>query len=225
MSAAQDLIEEEVLKPFEADFERNLAAIIGRGMAIEIARRKNTDKPRRAGQPAAMNHPPKSAKAVFGWWRDFMDPDIRHCFDDYRSSGRRGDRYSEEERALMREVIDIRLTEERPSIASILESVQARFRMEERQLLASNPDAEPMLIPGYAAVWNTIAQIAPVDHKVRTRGMQVAYRDLHTLGQGLHVDRVLQRVELAVFVKVVVTVARFQAACSAGPAMGPPPPA
>ena len=28
-----------------------------------------------------------------------------------------------------------------------------------------------------------------------------------------------------VFVKVVVTVARFQAACSAGPAMGPPPPA
>ena len=29
----------------------------------------------------------------------------------------------------------------------------------------------------------------------------------------------------AVFVKVVVTVARFQAACSAGPAMGPPPPA
>ena len=32
-------------------------------------------------------------------------------------------------------------------------------------------------------------------------------------------------VHLTVFVKVVVTVARFQAACSAGPAMGPPPPA
>lgn len=196
VSAAQELIAGDVLKPFEADFERNLAAIIGRGMAIEITRRKNTDKARRAGQPAVMNHPPKSAKAVFGWWRDFVTPGIGHCFDDYRKCGRRGDRYTEEERALMREVIDIRLTEERPSIASILESVQARFRVEERKLLASNPDAEVMSIPGYDTVWSMIDQIAPIDHKVRSRGMQVAYRDLHTLGQGLHIDRVLQRVEL-----------------------------
>lgn len=35
-----------------------------------------------------------------------------------------------------------------------------------------------------------------MDHKVRTRGMEVAHRDLHTLGQGLKTTRVLQRVEL-----------------------------
>lgn len=196
VSAAQELIADDVLKPFEADFGRNLAAIIGRGMAIEIARRKTADKPTRAGQPAAIHHPPKSAKAVFRWWRDFMTPGIGHCFDDYRKCGRRGDRFSEEERALMREVINIRLTEERPSIASIVDSVQSRFRFENRPRLASNPDAKEMRIPGYDAVWSMIAQIAPIDHKVRTRGMQVAYRDLHTLGQGLQIDRVLQRVEL-----------------------------
>lgn len=209
VSAAQELIADGVLKPFEADFGRNLTAIIGRGMAIEIARRKNAEKPRRAGQPVEMNHPPKSAKAIFGWWRDFVAPTIGHCFDDYRNCGRRGDRYSEEARALMREVIDIRLTEERPSIASILESVQARFRMEVRQLLASNPNAEEMPIPGYDVVWSMIAQIAPIDHKVRTRGMQVAYRDLHTLGPGLHIDRVLQRVELDEYTIDLMVFMRF----------------
>lgn len=96
----------------------------------------------------------------------------------------------------MRQVVNLRLTEERPSIASILESVQARFRTENRNRLKSDPAAAQMSIPSYGAVWTLVAQLAPIDHKIRKRGMEVAYRDLHTLGQGLKVERVLQRVEL-----------------------------
>lgn len=62
--------------------------------------------------------------------------------------------------------------------------------------MAADPEAEEWSIPGYDSVRSKIAKVAPIDHKIRTRGMDVAYRDLHTLGMGLIIDRVLQRVEL-----------------------------
>lgn len=194
--AAQELIKRGELQPFRTDFERNVEAIVRIGLAEDLARgvRKNGEK--RAGQEVVVKNPPKHGKAIFNWWKEVRASGSGQCFDNYRECGRTDDRYSDEVIALMREVVDVRLTEERPTISSILESVRSRFRLHNENMKADDPAAEELPIPGYDYVWAMIARIAPIDHKVRTRGMEKAYNDLHTLGKGLMIDRVLQRVEL-----------------------------
>lgn len=49
-------------------------------------------------------------------------------------------------------------------------------------------------VSGYDAVWNAINEIAPLDHKIRTRGLKIAYQDMH--GIGIETTRALQRVEV-----------------------------
>ena len=196
VSAAQSLIDGNVLKPFRADFGRNFSEIVLRGLYEDRRRSEGLMKSKRAGQPLELRMPPRCGETVWGWWANNNKLGGGGAFDNYRTSGQRDSRFTDEERDLMREVLNLRLTEERPSIASILDSVQARFRTDNRNALKSDPAAPQMMIPGYDTVWALIAQIAPIDHKVRTRGMDVAYRDLHALGQGLKVERVLQRVEL-----------------------------
>ena len=196
ITAAQSLIDGDVLKPYRADFVRNFSAIVLRGLQEDRCRSEGRMKSRRAGQPLEIRMPPRCGETVWGWWKANNSVVRGGSFDNYRASGRRNSRFTDEERELMQQVVDLRLTEERPSIASILDSVQARFRTDNRNKLKSEPTSPQMSIPGYDTVWALIAQLAPMDHKIRTRGMDVAHRDLHTLGQGLKVERVLQRVEL-----------------------------
>ncbi|MCL3883572.1 Mu transposase C-terminal domain-containing protein [Marivita sp. GX14005] len=196
ISAAQTLIEEQILLPFRADFERKIAEIVRVGLANEMRRKRRSGKPIRAGQPTSFSQPPKSGKTIFLWWKRFKELGAAGAFDRYRDCGNRLSRFSDELLLIMREVVALRLTEERPSIASIVDSVRARVRVENRRLTSCDPHAETLLVPGYQAIWSLIESMAPMDHKVRTRGMEVAYRDLHTLGQGLQISRALQRVEL-----------------------------
>lgn len=197
ISAAQTLIEEQKLLPFRADFERKLAEIVSLGLANELSREKRTGKSDRAGQKASLAYPPKSGKTIFRWWKSFSVSGAAGAFDRYRDCGNRKNRFTDELMQITHEVVALRLTEERPSIACIMRSVQSRIRVENRRRMSENPDTEAALpVPGYDSVWSVIARIAPIDHKVRTRGMEVAYRDLHNLGQGLQIERVLQRVEL-----------------------------
>jgi putative transposase len=196
ITAAQSLIDGDVFKPYRADFVRNFSAIGLSGLQEDRCRSEGRMKSRRAGQPLEIRMPPRCGETVWGWWKANNSVVRGGSFDNYRASGRRNSRFTDEERELMQQVVDLRLTEERPSIASILDSVQARFRTDNRNKLKSEPTSPQMSIPGYDTVWALIAQLAPMDHKIRTRGMDVAHRDLHTLGQGLKVERVLQRVEL-----------------------------
>jgi hypothetical protein len=196
VSAAQQMIDDGVLKPFRAEFVRNLVEIVRRGFEEDRRRSERSMKSKRAGQLLQLRMPPRCGESIFGWWKDSTTTGIGEVFDDYRNSGNRDSRFTEEELDLIRQVVDLRLTEERVSIASILDSVQARFRIHNQTARAADPNAMELNVPGYGAIWDFIAQFAPIDHKVRTRGMDVAYRDLHTLGQGLKIDRVLQRVEL-----------------------------
>lgn len=196
VSAAQQLIDDGALKPFRAEFVRHVGEIVRRGLEEERRRSERGMKSKRAGQLLKLRMPPRCGESIFSWWKKSKASGLGEVFDDYRKSGNRESRFTQEECDLMRQVVDLRLTEERASIASILESVQARFRVQNRNARAADPDAIELNVPGYGAIWDYIAQIAPLDHKIRTRGMEVAYRDLHALGQGLKVDRVLQRVEL-----------------------------
>ena len=196
VSAAQQLIDDGAFRPFRAEFVRNLGEIVRRGLEEDRRRSERGMKSKRAGQLLQLRMPPRCGESIFDWWKKSKASGLGEVFDDYRKSGRRESRFTQEECDLMRQVVDLRLNEERVSIASILGSVQARFRVENRNAQAVDPDAIDLNVPGYETIWDLIAQIAPVDHKIRSRGMEVAYRDLHTLGQGLKVVRVLQRVEL-----------------------------
>lgn len=165
-------------------------------MAEDQRRSEDKMKSKRAGQKLQIGMPPRCGETVWGWWEKNNANGGGGGFDDYRKSGRRGSRFTEVEQDLLRQIIDLRLSEERVSIADILISVQSRFRQENKKNLETDSSAIEMTVPGYGAVWAAIAQLAPLDHTVRTHGMDVAYKDLHTLGAGLKVDRVLQRVEI-----------------------------
>lgn len=194
--AAQKMIDAGILQPYRADFVRHFAAISRNGLEEDSRRSSKAGKSKRAGQRIDVRMPPRCGETVWDWWNRVRAFGAGETLDNYRNSGRKGSRFTPEENALMQEVIGLRLTEERCSITSVCESVQARFRIQNNDLTKDDPAARELTVPGYDAVWNAIAQIAPLDHKIRTRGMDVAYRDLHTLGQGLQVERALQRVEL-----------------------------
>jgi putative transposase len=171
ITAAQSLIDGDVLKPYRADFVRNFSEIVLRGLQEDRCRSEGRMKSRRAGQPLEIRMPPRCGEPVWEWWKANSSVDRGGSFDNYRASGRRDCRFTDEERELMQQLVDLRLTEERPSIASILVSVQARFRTNNRNALKSDTAAAQMKIPGYDTVWALIAQMAQIDHKVRTRGM------------------------------------------------------
>lgn len=197
--AAQKLIEEGRLAPKRASFVANIDEIVALGMQEEMRRSRGAAS-KRAGQPLVVSNPPKSGEAIFGWWRNFKKQGSKALVDHYRWSGNRQPRFFGEVASLTREVIEVRLTEERPSISSVVASVRSRVRIENKMRMKEDPNAEQLPIPGYDAIWNMIALIAPLDHAIRTEGMDRAYRALHTLGAGLKISRPLERVEIDEYV-------------------------
>ncbi|WP_127902893.1 DDE-type integrase/transposase/recombinase [Solirhodobacter olei] len=193
--AAHQLLEDGTLAPRRASFVEHREAIIGLGLQEDM-RRAAAKAKGRAGQPIQVSRAPKSGEVIYRWWRSWCKLGESALIDSYRHSGNRSARLTKDSESLVREVVDMRLHEERPSIASILESAQARVRLENRLRKQKDPDAELVPVPGYDTVWRMIAQMAPIDHAVRTQGMDDAYKQLHTLGQGLKISRPLERVEI-----------------------------
>lgn len=195
--AAQNLIDTGEMTSVRSDFVRKFDQIVGDGLREANARAIRSARSVRCGTAIVISHPPKCGETIYRWWRLWVASGQRVRIDRFRKCGRNaGDRYTDAENEFYKRVIEGRLNEERPSIASICKSVQAAVRCENERRLAL-PVPEPTLaVPGYDWVWHLIARIAPVDHLVRSRGMEVAYRALHTLGLGLQVTRVLERVEL-----------------------------
>lgn len=195
--AAQNLIDKGTMKPVRADFVENFDQLLGDGLREANARASRSARGAKCGTALVMLRPPQCGETIYRWWRPWAASAQMLKMDSFRNCGRKaGDRYTDEEDEFYKSIIEVRLTQERPSIASICESVQAAVRCEnERRLALPAPEAT-LAVPGYNWVWQLIARIAPADHEVRTRGMEVAYRDLHTLGLGLQVTRVLERVEL-----------------------------
>ncbi|MDO7556990.1 MAG: hypothetical protein MUR46_04170 [Loktanella sp.] len=84
-------------------------------------------------------------------------------------------------------------------IKNILTSVQAAMREENRKRQRHPELGGQLQVLGYDKLWDLIAQIAPVDHAIRTKGMDEAYKELHCLGLGLQVSRPLERCEMDVY--------------------------
>jgi len=208
VTAAQKLIDGEGLKPTRADFVRKLKEITDLGFAEDGRRAREKSGSRRGGKKVEVRDPPRCGETIYGWWRTSRTTGAQGYFDRYRNSGNRNSYLTGEEEAFLADVISIRLTDERPSIQSVVDSVQSFFRLENKRRKSSGSDNE-LTIPGYGSVWSWIARMAPIDHAIRTRGMEVAHRDLHPVGQGLRVDRALQRVEIDEYTTDLMTILRL----------------
>jgi putative transposase len=208
VKAAQTLIDEGKLKPMRADFVRKWKAITDIGFADDARRARENSGSLRAGKEVTVRNPPSCGETIFAWWRATQNLGPEAHFDRYRNSGNRTSFLTAEEEAFIADVLAMRLTEERPSIQSVVDSVQSFFRVENEKRKASGSGVE-LTIPGYGSVWSIIARMAPIDHKIRTRGMEVAYRDLHPVGRGLRVDRALQRVEIDEYTTDLMTLLRL----------------
>lgn len=195
--AAQNLIDKGQMKPVRSDFVKKFDQLLGDGLREANARASRSARASKCGTALVMLRPPTCGETIYRWWRPWAASARTLKMDGFRNCGRSaGDRYTDEEDEFYKSVIEVRLTGERPSVSSICESVQSAVRCENTRRLGLPVPAATLAVPGYNWIWQLIERIAPVDHKVRTRGMEVAYRDLHTLGLGLQVTRVLERVEL-----------------------------
>lgn len=195
--AAQNLIDKAEMKPVRADFVKNFDQLLGNGLREANARASRSARGAKCGTALVLLRPPKCGETIYRWWRPWVASAQVLKMDSFRNCGRNaGDRYTDAEDEFYKSIIEVRLTEERPTIASICVSVQSAVRCENARRLSLPVPEATLAVPGHNWVWQLIERIAPVDHKVRTRGMEVAYRDLHTLGLGLQVTRVLERVEL-----------------------------
>ncbi|WP_128253743.1 integrase catalytic domain-containing protein [Falsirhodobacter deserti] len=139
---------------------------------------------------------PESPANIYKWYCDHRRGGQNALFDEYASSGNRTNRYTEAERALVHSVIRQRLDQERCSISSIVSSVQAVFDVHNEDAARAHPPGEVFNRPGYDFVHAAIDALAPLDHAIRTRGLKVAYRDMHALGVGVKTSRALERVEI-----------------------------
>lgn len=197
VEAAQELIDQGLMRPRKAEFVRYYAQIFASGMRKADERSRSASKVKKCGTRLTILRPPTCGETIFRWWSAWIDAGRVVNKDKLANCGARpGRRYSDEENAFFSQVIKMRLTEERPSVSSILESVRSAVRCENERRLAQPIPLTQLTIPGYDWIHNLISQLAPVDHRVRTRGMDVAYRDLHTLGLGLQITRPLERVEI-----------------------------
>ena len=199
IEAADELIAEGLMGTTRDEFVRNIDAINGRGTTKQTKRAKSLSGRSKAGFKYEMIAPPESGATVYRWRQKYLKKGIGGLYDRQDESGNSLDRYSVEELDFAREVIAVRLNEERADIKNILTSVQAAMREENRKRQRHPELGGKLRVLGYGKVWDLIAQIAPVDHAIRTKGMDEAYKDLHCLGLGLQVSRPLERCEMDVY--------------------------
>lgn len=161
--AAQSQIEEGNMRPRKADFVRNYAELRRLGLGEASARASRASPGAKCGTRLVILRPPQCGETIYRWWRTWDAAARTPRMDAFRNCGRRpGGLYTDDENEFYKNVIAVRLTEERPSIASIFQSVQAAVRCENRRRLALVvPEAE-LAVPGYNWVWQHIARMAPV---------------------------------------------------------------
>ncbi|WP_084621068.1 DDE-type integrase/transposase/recombinase [Paracoccus aminophilus] len=199
--ASDALVSSGAMRPSRTEFERCADEILAAGETRDLhtQMQKNGYAAKRGGASVEwvrLKASPKSAAIIRRWYLAWKRGGDDALFDNLRASGRRGTRMLDEERAFMWSVIEMRLDLERPSISSIVDSVQTAFDVHNQGVVPGTGDDRILEVPGYDAIWSAINEIAPLDHAIRTRGLKIAYRDMHGVGIGIETTRALERVEI-----------------------------
>lgn len=202
IEAADELIAEGLMRSTRAEYERCIDAIKGRANTKQTQRAKGLTGRKKAGFKYECMAPSESGASVFRWSNKYKKIGVDGLFDRQDKSGNTSSRYSVSDLNFAQDIIKTRLNEERADIQSIVTSVRAAFHVENDKRKRHPELGQQLKMMGYHKVWDLIAQIAqiaPVDHEIRTKGMDVAYKDLHCLGLGLQISRPMERCELDVY--------------------------
>ncbi|TDL84620.1 DDE-type integrase/transposase/recombinase [Meridianimarinicoccus aquatilis] len=206
--AIQDMLDSGDLKLVRDDFCRNINRIVAKGMTryseylAAQSRRQNkrggarTQKASTETDRVVEFHQGfKSGQTMWNWYWQWQADGDDGLFDKYRNCGNYK-RHDDATDAFIVSVLNILWDQERATIKSMVESVQAAIDAENEQRERLPVPAAKMNKVGYDYILSLIKEHAPLDHKIRKSGWNKAYKDLHTLGMGIETSRALQRVEI-----------------------------
>ncbi|MEG3662713.1 hypothetical protein [Celeribacter halophilus] len=206
--AIQDMIDAGELLPIRDDFCEKIIDIVAKGkngydkylaaLAIREGKRGGARARKKKGEiekSVEFHQGFKSGHTMWKWywqWRNHGDDGL---FDQYRNCGKYN-RYDDATDAFIVRILNVLWDQERPTVKSFVESVQAAIDAENERRERLPVPAAKMKRVGYDYILRLIKEYAPLDHKIRRDGWDKAYKDLHTLGVGIETSRALQRVEI-----------------------------
>ncbi|ASP20387.1 integrase core domain protein [Antarctobacter heliothermus] len=206
--AIQDMIDAGELRPIRDDFCDKIIDIVARGKnrydrylaALVIQEKKRggakAQRTKKEIEKSVEFHQGfRCGQTMWKWyWQWRVDGDSG-LFDKYRNCGKYN-RYDDATDAFIVGVLNTLWDQERPTVKSFVESVQAALGAENERRERLPVPAAKMKVVGYNYILTLIKEHAPLDHKIRKDGWDKAYKDLHTLGVGTETSRALQRVEI-----------------------------
>ena len=126
----------------------------------------------------------QSGRTYWKWFHLWKSQGDEGLFDSYRNCGGHS-RYSDEVEAYVRQ-----------TVTSIAGSVGAAIEAENKRRISQAVPEAGLPVVGYDYVHKVIVERAPLDHAIRRKGWDIAYKDLHSLGLGIQTSRALERVEI-----------------------------
>lgn len=137
----------------------------------------------------------KCGHTMWKWyWAWKIDGDDG-LFDKYRNCGQYK-RYDDATDTFIERHLHMLWDQERPTVKSFVESVQSAIDAENERRERLPVPAAKLKRPGYEYIADKIRELAPMDHALRRKSRDQAYKDLHTLGMGVETSRALERVEV-----------------------------
>jgi hypothetical protein len=206
--AIQDMLDRGLLKPIRDDFCANIIPIVANGkqryqeylaaQSIRESKRggaKAQKTKREIERSVEFHHGFKNGQTMWKWYWQWQSDGDAGLFDKYRNCGNYK-RHDDATDAFIVRVLNTLWDQERPSVKSLVESVQAALGAEnERRNRLPVPTGKLKKV-GYDYILSVIKENAPLDHKIRKHGWEKAYKDLHTLGTGIETSRALQCVQI-----------------------------
>ncbi|MCV2894569.1 hypothetical protein [Lentibacter sp. XHP0401] len=206
--AIQEMLENGELKPTRDDFQAKLPKIVknGKSRYENYLAEQSIKGTRRGGAKVKLSraererlvefhHGFKCGQALWGRHRRWREVGTKALYDKYGNCGK-SPYYDSEVKTFVSEALGKVFDQERVTIKSCVESVQALIDAENdrRERL---PVPKPKLKrPGYDYIRDLIKESAPLDHAIRKHGWDKAYKDMHALGLGIETHRALERVEI-----------------------------
>ncbi|SFH11104.1 Integrase core domain-containing protein [Sulfitobacter dubius] len=206
--AIQDMIDAGELRLIRDDFCDKIIDIVAKGknrydrylagLAIREKKRggARAQRKRREIEKSVEFHQGfKCGQTMWKWYWQWRDNGDDGLFDNYRNCGKYN-RYDDATDAFIVSILSALWDQERPTVKSFVESVQAALGAENERRERLPVPAIKMKMVGYDYILRLIKENAPLDHKIRKNGWDKTYKDLHTLGPGIETSRALQRVEI-----------------------------
>ncbi|BAQ68698.1 transposase [Rhodovulum sulfidophilum] len=206
--AIQDMLDAGELDVVRDDFCNKIVSIVANGtkryreylaaLSMREAKRGGAriQKSRKQYERAVEFHQGfKCGHTMWKWyWAWKIDGDDG-LFDKYRNCGQYK-RYDDATDTFIERHLHMLWDQERPTVKSFVESVQSAIDAENERRERLPVPAAKLRRPGYEYIADKIRELAPMDHALRRKSRDQAYKDLHTLGMGVETSRALERVEV-----------------------------